>query len=435
MSTLYFLSEAAATYFESVIILLTLFRILDSGFSKTVRSITIAVGGLLFSAATMGVEMISPIYGDLPDLIIIVLYISFSMIVFKSRNIMKLLVPVALMIMILIINISVIAIMSRIWDISIENFTSVQNGFRILSLFVTKILFMVSAGILSRKLSTNEPELSADEWIWLTAISVFSSVMLFIVAQMLFFGLDKEKSILMLSAAMAFINIGIYVFADRLTRKNRELYELKMMNVRADEQLKTLHSIEDIYSQMRILRHDMKNQWIVVNDALKSGDTERARQTAAKVLGSIDSYSDMVRLNAPAISAVLNYKLSAAKAKNIRIVTSIHDCFGGIEENDIVMLLANLVDNAIEASKKVSEPQIELITEIKRGYLNIVVSNRIEGSVLDTNPKLITSKPDKLSHGLGLRSVRQICEKYGGSAEYYEDGGRFVADILLKIKR
>lgn len=435
MSTLYFLSEAAATYFESFIILLTLFRVLDSDFGRTAKRLTIAVGSLFFSAATTSVEFIDQIYGDLPDLIIVGLYISFSMTVFKSKKIMKLLVPIALMIMILIINISVIAVGSKILDIPSEGFLSGQNGVRILTLFLTKILFMVSAGILSRKLSTNEPELSADEWIWLTAISVFSSVMLFIVAQMLFFGLDKEKSILMLSAAMAFINIGIYVFADRLTRKNRELYELKMMNVRADEQLKTLHSIEDIYEQMRILRHDMKNQWIVVNDALKSGDTERARQTAAKVLGSIDSYSDMVRLNAPAISAVLNYKLSAAKAQNIRIVTSIHDSFEGFEENDIIMLLGNLIDNAIEASQTVSDPKIELTTEIKRGYLNIVVSNRIEGSVLGSNPKLVTSKPDKLSHGLGLRSVGQICEKYGGSAEYYEDGGRFVADILLKMKR
>ena len=272
------------------------------------------------------------------------------------------------------------------------------------------------------------------EWVWLTMIFVVSSAMLFIAAQMMFFGSSKEQGILMLTAAVAVTDIGVYAFAERLTGKNRELFELKMINIRTAEQVKALNSIESIYNEMRILRHDMKNQWIVVNEGLKSGDINTAQQAVDKMLEHIGSYDELIKLQSPAISAVINYKLGTAKRKNIPVSMSIYDSFEGFEEYDIMMLLSNLLDNATEASEQAKEPRIEMTSEIKRGYLNIVVSNRIDSSVLESNKKLMTTKRDKLSHGLGLRSVRQICEKYDGSAEFYEADGYFVADVLIKMQ-
>ena len=63
--------------------------------------------------------------------------------------------------------------------------------------------------------------------------------------------------------------------------------------------------------------------------------------------------------------------------------------------------------------------------------LLIRVKNRIDTSVLTKNPKLQTSKGIKHEHGFGIQSVREIADRYDGTADFYEDGGYFIADVSL----
>ena len=71
-----------------------------------------------------------------------------------------------------------------------------------------------------------------------------------------------------------------------------------------------------------------------------------------------------------------------------------------------------------------------MITETA-GYFRIAVKNTIQESVLETNQKLESRKKDKAHHGFGLKSVREIVEKYQGSMEAYEEKNVFIISILL----
>ena len=50
----------------------------------------------------------------------------------------------------------------------------------------------------------------------------------------------------------------------------------------------------------------------------------------------------------------------------------------------------------------------------------IYVSNTIEKSVLSENHSLKTSKSRLQGHGYGIKTIKQIAEKYNGSADFYE---------------
>ena len=125
-------------------------------------------------------------------------------------------------------------------------------------------------------------------------------------------------------------------------------------------------------------------------------------------------------------------KISRCHANRIDIKTEIESDFSDFSDIDICVLLANLLDNAIEASAKVSSPQIILNIRNEKNYLCITVKNRIEKSVLDKNQTLQTTKKNKSRHGLGIYSIFQIVEKYDGMKSYYEKNGYFIADIWLK---
>ena len=105
-----------------------------------------------------------------------------------------------------------------------------------------------------------------------------------------------------------------------------------------------------------------------------------------------------------------------------------------IDEADIVVLFGNLLDNAIEAAEKTVDKHIIIEFGIKAAYLSIVVSNTVIASVLRTNPNLETTKNDKYIHGIGLRSVHNIVEKYDGLIDFFEEDNYFGCHVMLVVE-
>ena len=67
----------------------------------------------------------------------------------------------------------------------------------------------------------------------------------------------------------------------------------------------------------------------------------------------------------------------------------------------------------------------------RKKYLFIEVRNKIEKSVLQSNPKLRTGKTDQKNHGIGMKMIRQAVEHCDGSIEISEKDGNFVVQLLL----
>ena len=93
------------------------------------------------------------------------------------------------------------------------------------------------------------------------------------------------------------------------------------------------------------------------------------------------------------------------------------------------------MDNAIEAVTKLDreEKLIEVTLSVVNGYQNIIVKNDVADSVISENEKLFTTKDNKRSHGFGLKSVRNLTEKYNGICEFYEEDGKFCVQIALPL--
>ena len=57
----------------------------------------------------------------------------------------------------------------------------------------------------------------------------------------------------------------------------------------------------------------------------------------------------------------------------------------------------------------------------------------VKGSVLSVNPELKTTKKNDSHHGLGIKRMRQIIEKYSGLLDFYEEGEYFCVQISLPM--
>ncbi|MBU5425783.1 ATP-binding protein [Tissierella pigra] len=99
---------------------------------------------------------------------------------------------------------------------------------------------------------------------------------------------------------------------------------------------------------------------------------------------------------------------------------------------DTVVILGNLLDNAIEASSKVENNRIiDIRIKYKNDILFIYVNNSFDGSIVYEGEKMKTTKKDKETHGIELNNIEKILKKYDGTMKVYHTENRFHVDILM----
>ena len=132
-------------------------------------------------------------------------------------------------------------------------------------------------------------------------------------------------------------------------------------------------------------------------------------------------------------NAVIDYlidaKLSGLENTEI-VVTGTVDSLDDIEPTDLASLVGNILDNAVEAEKKIEDRRIELLFTRSGGTRFIVCKNNVDVPVLDENGELHTTKKAP-HHGYGTKIVAEITQKYNGMVEYFESGGMFGVQIML----
>lgn len=101
---------------------------------------------------------------------------------------------------------------------------------------------------------------------------------------------------------------------------------------------------------------------------------------------------------------------------------------------DMISIVSNLLDNAIRAVKSldVADREIKVETEIDDSKFYIKVSNKLSAAhevLLQEDGSFKTTKKDRINHGLGLKSIRTIAEKYGWDMNISTDNREFTVTI------
>ena len=133
------------------------------------------------------------------------------------------------------------------------------------------------------------------------------------------------------------------------------------------------------------------------------------------------------------IDSVINYKLSQAKKQGCNIQSEF--CLPDkilIEDDDLVVVIGNLLDNAIEAAEKVKKNKcIQIKVKYDRGCLIVKIVNSFDNYVIVEKGKLKTRKENREFHGIGLQSVQNIVDKYHGDLKITYKEEMFSVRVLM----
>ena len=232
------------------------------------------------------------------------------------------------------------------------------------------------------------------------------------------------------------LNIFNVLLCRKLVVAYEEKLELFLSKQRQISDHQIMSETERLYQEVRNMRHELQNHIFVIQSLAKQKDIEALLSYLTPMCQNQEQWKDeFVDTGNLIANAILNQKISQAKSDHISITVNAHlPRQLSIENQEFCSLLSNLLNNALEACVKTSHPEIYVDIAQKKCYLCIKVRNTTLHNVLKDNPELKTDKPDGAYHGIGIRVIRSITEKYDGFLDFSMENQFFVAEVFLKLQ-
>lgn len=364
----------------------------------------------------------------------IIICIIFSIVFLKGSIYKKILISVISNLLILIINVSIISILSLFIDGSIVELMELYNVVWLYAVLLSKLCYFLITNFLLAVQKKVPYQISIKEGGAILLIFIVTLLIgIMILEQNIVTG-NYESNYLMVSMiGLIIINILSFYILTYISKENERKLKYYMLDLQIKNHKNEVIEVQKQYKELQKIRHDFKNYILCSLSLLKENKTDEAKKYLTDILDEkLTPEISYINTSNSAVNAILNAKLNKCKQLGIETNYDIVDHME-IDDIDISILLANLFDNSIEACNyNTSKSSISLIITYEKAYLNIIMKNSIEKSVLKDNPNLHTTKKDKTKHGYGLKTIDDIVKKYDGINKYYEKGNFFYADIWLK---
>lgn len=225
-------------------------------------------------------------------------------------------------------------------------------------------------------------------------------------------------------------NIVVLTLIDQIELSNKIKQENIILEQHLKAELDNLEVVTELYSAQRKMTHDYKNHLIAITDMAEKARNAEIKLYAQKLLDEVPVSNIIIDTNNTTVNSIINQKYYRAKQQNISMSFEINDLKNlFISDNDIVTIIANALDNAIEASSKVEDKQIRLKIINDDDMITISVMNTSEYVAIKNN-EIIKNTKD-ISHGFGLKNIRTALLKYNHIFAIDYNNGWFQLAIII----
>ncbi len=214
-------------------------------------------------------------------------------------------------------------------------------------------------------------------------------------------------------------------------KQTRQDGDMLLLRQHMEMQQESMAALEQNYRIQRKSAHEFEHHIQVLRDLLDQGEVSAARDYLDRLKKNRSIHVMSVSSNHPFIDVILNQKYQTARENEIKMQIQVNDLSQlTIPTDSLVVVLTNLLDNAIEACRRLDGYREIFCSVLYDDGLYISIRNTSR-QVQIRDGKIPTSKQDSLSHGFGLLSVAYVLDKL--DAEYtfgYEEGWfHFAAEI------
>ncbi|WP_243140888.1 sensor histidine kinase [Candidatus Galacturonibacter soehngenii] len=323
-----------------------------------------------------------------------------------------------------------------------SNYDMTLQFFKIESMLViifSKVILYICILIIKKKMGHKSTEILTDvEWIRFLFFPIFT--ILTVTGMIAIIGYEVNqiqiRILLIIALGMVAMNIVVFYLINDIVKRELQIRKKEMFEVEVKNQTQMYKTISENYDKQRSKVHEFKNEILCIESLLIKKQYEELEKYIRTISVKLRQERDAINTNNVIINAIINTKYQEAINKGIVFVFRVNDLSTiKVTDEDIVVILANLLNNAIEACEKCSNQKVIKLKFIKEeDGIILSVKNTCSEPPIFENGRIKTSKllePEE--HGIGIKNIITIIEKYNGSYVIKNNDSEFYFSILIPV--
>ena len=320
---------------------------------------------------------------------------------------------------------------------SLTNMTVAQTQeniyFYLQGVIGSKLLVFFTILVFKQFMSSKYTKLSVAMTVTMCILPVAVNVILFAISELMIYNTNKTLSVVMTSGVVAFllsIIILMYSIEKNISDKVSKI-ELEYVNNEMENQLLSVNMLIEKYKFSNKNMHDMKNKLLALKGM--SSDNLNFKKELEEADEILNFAENIVYTGITSLDAILNEKFSIMTALGVKFNNKIAVSDIKIDEIKIAMLIANLLDNAIEESER-------LLWVVEKCCISIDVvqmENQLHIKVVNNKRNLthseVTSKKNKYKHGYGTQIIDNLTKELNGVISREISENEYVVKIMIVI--
>lgn len=306
----------------------------------------------------------------------------------------------------------------------------------VLLVLLGKVLLYVAVIMVNRGAGRHSKEsLGDDEWLGFIFFPIFTICTIAAMISILGKPQMQGRDIIYFIIAFGLVGMNIVVFRlmNNILKREEKMHEDKIFRLRMKNQTQMYYSISENFEKQRQKTHEYKNQMLCIASLLQKKRYEEMESYISNINQKLNFELDSIQTNHIIVDAILNTKYKEMTEKNIIFVFRINDLSGlRMADEDIVVILSNLLNNAIEACEKCHGMRvIKLKFVMEEDGVILSVKNPYEHLLIMQDGEYQTTKSEHDEHGIGIHNITQVIERYGGSYVIKPDDKEFFFSVFI----
>ena len=207
--------------------------------------------------------------------------------------------------------------------------------------------------------------------------------------------------------------------------------EKKIMDIQNNAIECRYKDLSEAHEKYRCLVHDEKHLISYITECLANGKIDDVLDFLKDVQCTLSDQEGRTWTGIQNLDFILNVKFRVMKEADIKFFCDLDVDTIPLKETDFVIVMGNLLDNAIEASQKCEEGKriVNLTMKNRNDFFLVKIKNSCIKKAVMKKEKFISDKGEK--HGWGIASVQHIVNQYNGEMDFAYDDKTFEVKILI----
>lgn len=314
------------------------------------------------------------------------------------------------------------------------DFSKTDHSTYVLDVIISKLVYFALLVMIASPFAKSKNKQFSVKAYWILLIVPLSSIVTATLLRNVAITseLSSKNYILWIVSAvlLLFSNIIVFVLFQISQKNAADLSELKAIQLQNETDAKYLNILEQSNKDMQIFAHDMKNHLTQIRSAVSFDD---AKQYLDAIYPELEKFSSVGISQNKMLDLIISKYLRLCESKNIAFSVDVKTAnLHYIADTDLSALLNNLLDNAVEAAEKSDNGFVKLAVFSKNQlYDGLTVLNSCCTVPLTRGEQLETTKSNKKLHGIGIKSILKVVEKYNGIYDWnYNESTKTFETII-----